>query len=29
MRQDMERKLTSLRAVANRLYDRWMEGLKR
>ena len=29
MRQDMERKLTSLRAVANRLYDRWMEGLKK
>ncbi len=29
MRQDMERKLTSLRAVANRLYDRWMDGLKK
>jgi GMP synthase-like glutamine amidotransferase len=28
MRQDMERKLISLRAVANRLYDRWMEGVR-
>jgi GMP synthase-like glutamine amidotransferase len=29
MRQDMERKLTSLRAVANRLYDCWALGLRR
>ena len=29
MRQDMERKLTALRAVANRLYDRWIAGLKK
>jgi GMP synthase-like glutamine amidotransferase len=28
MRRDMEKKLVSLRAVANRLYDRWMLGVK-
>ena len=29
MRREMERKLTALRAVATRLYDRWTEGLKK
>ncbi|MEO8004371.1 MAG: type 1 glutamine amidotransferase [Betaproteobacteria bacterium] len=29
MRQDVERKLIALRGVANRLYDRWMKGLKK
>lgn len=29
MRRDMDKKLISLRAVANRLYDRWTLGLRR